>query len=78
MAFAGDPALNIYRLKGRFRLIDGRMILLHKVGADIAFENVEVALEQSQFVAIGTKPDFNRAHTAHAWTEIIGQPHKAA
>jgi G3E family GTPase len=78
MAFAGDPALNIYRLKGRFRLTDGRMILLHKVGSDLTFENTDMAFEKSQFVAIGTKPNFNPAHAVHAWTRIIGHPNEAS
>lgn len=39
LAFARDPALNIYRLKGRFRLTNGRTIFLHKVGSEITFEN---------------------------------------
>jgi G3E family GTPase len=71
LAFAGNPALNIYRLKGCFHLTDGRMILLHKVGSDVTFEDTDVAFEKSQCVAIGAKPDFDPAHTAHAWTETI-------
>jgi G3E family GTPase len=73
LAFARNATLNIYRLKGYFRLTDGTTILLHKVGSDVTFENVEVAFEISQFVAIGTKPDFSPELTSHAWTEIIRQ-----
>jgi G3E family GTPase len=71
MAFAGDSALNIYRLKGRFRLIDGRTIVLHKVGSDITFEATDEGLETSEFVAIGANPDFNPEHTDRAWTQTI-------
>lgn len=71
MAFASDSALNIYRLKGRFRLADGRTVLLHKVGSEITFEDTDEALEVSEFVAIGTKPDFNPEHTGRAWIRMI-------
>ena len=74
MAFAGDPALNIYRLKGYFHLTDGRMIVLHKVGSNVTFETANVARDKSQFVAIGTKPDFNPQGTDKAWTQIIKRP----
>ena len=70
MAFANDPALNIYRLKGRFRLTDGRTILLHKVGSDIAFENSLEPFETSEFVAIGAKPDFNSEQTGQVWARL--------
>jgi G3E family GTPase len=71
MAFARDPALNIYRLKGRFRLTDGRTILLHKVGSEITSENTDETLEKSELVVIGTKPNFNINHTNKAWAEMI-------
>lgn len=71
MAFARDPALNIYRLKGRFRLTDGRVIVLHKVGSEITFENTADAPGESEFVAIGAKPDFNPKHTNLAWTRMM-------
>jgi G3E family GTPase len=71
MAFAGDPALNIYRLKGRFRLTDGRTIVLHKVGSEITFENTVEALDESEFVAIGAKPHFNPEQTNLAWTKMM-------
>jgi G3E family GTPase len=74
MAFARDPALNIYRLKGRFRLTDGRTILLQKVGSEIAIENAVGRFESSDFVAIGTKADFNPQHTGHAWNRILQRP----
>jgi G3E family GTPase len=74
MAFASDPALNIYRLKGRFRLADGRTILLHKVGSDIAFENSLEPFETSEFVAIGTKPDFDSEQTGHVWATLTQRP----
>jgi G3E family GTPase len=74
MAFARDPALNIYRLKGRFRLTDGRTILLQKVGSEIAIENAVGRFESSDFVAIGTKADFNPQHTGHAWNRILRRP----
>jgi G3E family GTPase len=74
MAFASDPALHIYRLKGRFRLIDGRTILLHKVGSDVTFEIADETSETSEFVAIGAKPDFNSDHAGQAWTHIIRRP----
>ena len=71
MAFASDLALNIYRLKGRF-LPHGRCrtILLHKVGSDIAFENSLEPFETSEFVAIGTKPDFNSQQIGHVWARL--------
>lgn len=71
MAFAGNPSLKIYRLKGRFRLTDGRTILLHKVGSEITFENTAEALEQSEFVAIGAKPDFSSRQTGREWIIAI-------
>lgn len=71
MAFARDPALNIYRLKGHFRLTDGRTILLQKVGSEVAVENTVGTFESSDFVAIGTRSDFNPEHTGHAWTRIL-------
>ena len=77
MAFARNPALNIYRLKGRFRLITGETILLHKVGSEITFENTVEGFEKSEFVAIGARPGFNPEHTAHAWTRIIRGPNGA-
>jgi len=73
MAFARDPALDIYRLKGRFRLADGRAILLHKVGSEITIEDTAETFEMSEFVAIGAKPDFNPEHIGHAWTRTIRQ-----
>lgn len=78
LAFTGNPALNIYRLKGCFHLTDGRMILLHKVGSNVTFENTDLALEKSQCVAIGAKPDFSSAHLAHAWIETIKRPKEAS
>jgi G3E family GTPase len=74
LAFASDPALNIYRLKGRFRLTDGRAILLHKVGSEITSENTTGTLETSHLVAIGTKPDFNIDRTDNAWAKVIQCP----
>ena len=74
MAFARDPALNIYRLKGRFRLTDGRTVLLHKVGREITFEDAAEAFEKSEFVAIGTRPCFNPARTGQAWTQVLNCP----
>ncbi|MBS0529551.1 MAG: GTP-binding protein [Proteobacteria bacterium] len=71
MAFARDPALSIYRLKGRFRLTDGRTILIHKVGSEIAVESEIGTSETSEFVAIGTKPAFNTHRTDDAWTKTI-------
>jgi G3E family GTPase len=74
VAFAEDPSLNIYRLKGRFRLTDGRMVLFHKVGPEITFEDAAEPFEKSEFVAIGTRPRFNPEHTGQAWTRILRQP----
>jgi G3E family GTPase len=71
MTFVRDAALNIYRLKGRFRLTDGRTIVLQKVGSDIAVEYMVGTFESSEFVAIGTRPDFNPACTADAWTTMV-------
>lgn len=73
MAFARDPSLNIYRLKGRFRLTDGRTILLHKVGSEVAFEDQVEPFDSSEFVAIGTKSDFNPEHTRLAWTKMMSR-----
>jgi len=70
-AFVKEPALNIYRLKGRFRLTDGRTILLHKVGSEIVFENTVEAFQTSEFVAIGAKPDFSPEHTGHVWIKMM-------
>jgi G3E family GTPase len=78
MAFAGDSALNAYRLKGYFRLTDGRMIILHKVGSNVTFEITNVTFDKSHFVAIGTKPDFNPERTDNAWTEIIRCPNTSS
>src|SRR6185437_1930325 len=74
VAFARDPALHIYRLKGRFRLTDGRTILFQKVGSEIAVANAVGTFESSEFVAIGTRSDFNPEHTGHAWTTILQRP----
>lgn len=76
MAFARDNTLKIYRLKGCFRLMDGRKVVLHKVGSDVMCENTSVAFEKSQLVAIGAKPDFSPARMDKAWTEIISRPSK--
>jgi G3E family GTPase len=76
MAFARDTALNIYRLKGYFRLTDGRTIVLQKVDSDITFENTGLVFEKSQFVAIGTRPDFSPEHTKNAWIEMIRHTNK--
>ena len=74
MVFARNPALNIYRLKGRFRLITGETILLHKVGSEVTFENTAEESGKSEFVAIGAEPGFNPERTAHVWTKIIRDP----
>lgn len=71
LAFARNPELNIYRLKGRFRLTDGRAILLQKVGSEIAVENTVEALKSSHFVAIGPKSNFNPEYTGHVWATMI-------
>jgi G3E family GTPase len=76
MAFARDTALNIYRLKGYFRLTDGRTIVLQKVDSDITFENTGLVFEKSQFVAIGTRPDFSPEQTKNAWIEMIRHTNK--
>ena len=73
MAFASDPALCIYRLKGRFRLTDGRTILLHKVGSEIAFEDTVEACDGSEFAAIGAKPNFNSDHVGQTWTKMMAR-----
>lgn len=78
VAFANDPSLNIYRLKGRFHLADGRMILFQKVGSEIAVENASEPFENSEFVAIGTKPEFSPDRADHAWAELIRHPDKAS
>jgi G3E family GTPase len=74
IAFAGDPALDIYRLKGRFRLTDGRMVLFHKVGPEITFEDAAEAFEKSEFVAIGARPRFNPERTGRMWTQTLRRP----
>ncbi len=71
MAFARDPALNIYRLKGRFRLTNGTTILLQKVGSEITVDDINEPLKESEFVAIGPRPNFNAEHTDDTWTNII-------
>ena len=71
MAFAKDPALNIYRLKGRLRLTDGRTILLQKVGSEITVESATEAFGNSELVAIGVKSDFSPARATGLWTQII-------
>jgi G3E family GTPase len=74
VAFAGDAALNIYRLKGYFRLTDGRMIVLHKVGSDVTLENTSAVFEKSQLVAVGARPGFSPERTDNVWTKVIGPP----
>jgi G3E family GTPase len=78
IAFASDPSFHIYRLKGRIRLNDGRSILIHKVGADIAFEDTVETFENSEFVAIGVKPDFDPVRTEAAWLAIVNYTAPAA
>jgi G3E family GTPase len=73
-AFASDPALNIYRLKGRFHLADGSRILLHKVGSEIAFEISDELFDRSEIIAIGVKPGFDPERTDAAWTGLIKHP----
>lgn len=71
IAFTQDPALSIYRLKGRLHLSDGRSIVLHKVGSELAIEDVASAFENSELVAIGTKPGFDPARVEAAWMQLI-------
>ncbi|HVW57849.1 MAG TPA: GTP-binding protein [Rhizobiaceae bacterium] len=71
IAFANDPGLKIYRLKGRVRLKDGRSILIHKVGAVITVEAASEILDKSEVVAIGVKPDFDPTHAEAAWAHAV-------
>lgn len=71
IAFTQDPALSIYRLKGRLHLSDGRSIVLHKVGSELAIEDAVGAFETSELVAIGTRPDFNPARVQAAWMQRV-------
>jgi len=71
IAFTQDPALSIYRLKGRLHLSDGRSIVLHKVGPELAIEDAVGAFETSELVAIGTRPDFNPAQVQAAWMQHV-------
>ena len=71
LAFARDRSLHVYRLKGQLHLTDGTAILLQKVGSEVTVENMTGDFEtSSRLVAIGTKPDFERARVAAAWAEL--------
>ncbi|MGH6679215.1 MAG: CobW family GTP-binding protein [Bradyrhizobium sp.] len=74
IAFAQDSALNIYRLKGRLHLNDGRSIVLHKVGSGLAIEDAVGTFETSELVAIGTAPAFDPARVQAAWMQLILRP----
>ncbi len=71
LSFANDPALNIYRLKGRLHLKDGQSIVLHKVGSEIAIEQARSAFERSELVAIGAKPGFDPSRLEVGWAHLV-------
>ncbi|MGH6778325.1 MAG: CobW family GTP-binding protein [Bradyrhizobium sp.] len=71
IAFTQDSVLSIYRLKGRLHLSDGRSIVLHKVGSEVAIEDAIGTFETSELVAIGTGPAFKAARVQAAWMQLI-------
>lgn len=73
MAFAGDPALHIYRLKGRLSLTEGTAVLVHKVGSEITVEETAGDFGPSDLVAIGAKPHFEPSRVEAAWARLIRQ-----
>lgn len=74
IAFAQDSALNIYRLKGRLHLSDGRSIVVHKVGSELAIEEAVGTFDKSELVAIGIRPAFDPARVQAAWIQLILRP----
>jgi hypothetical protein len=71
IAFAQDSALSIYRLKGRLHLSDGRPIVVHKVGPELAIEDTVGTFDKPKLVAIGTAPAFDPARVQAAWMQLI-------
>ena len=70
LAFAQEPFLHIYRLKGRLLCPDGKAILIHKVGAETIIQDVDGSFVISYLVAIGTKPHFEPLRVEAAWTRF--------
>jgi G3E family GTPase len=67
LAFAQEPSLHIYRLKGRLLCPGGKAILIHKVGAETITQGVDGSFVISYLVAIGAKPDFEPLRVEAAW-----------
>jgi G3E family GTPase len=71
LAFAADPSLHIYRLKGRLRLAGGAAMLIHKVGSETTAEEIVDDFVECDLVAIGARPDFNPSLVEAAWRRLI-------
>ncbi len=72
LAFAEDPSLHIYRMKGYLRYADGKAILIHKIGSQISIEDAsDGGSLPSGLVAIGAKPHFDASRVETAWTCLI-------
>ncbi len=70
-AFASDPELRAYRLKGHFHCNDGRSILLHKVGAEVTITAARDTFETAILAAVGVRPEFDPADLERRWAGLI-------